>query len=63
MRVKLKNPCFTYSLPKGYEFEVVAEDDGFWTNYAFYQGWITMPNGHKVYASFDQDECEVLDWS
>lgn len=63
MRVKLKTNCLTYSLPKDYEFEVENQDDGFWTNHAFYQGWIKMPDGHKVFASFDQEECEVVDWS
>lgn len=60
MRVKLKEKCNIYGLPKGYEFEVDNEDDGFWSNHAFYQGWIKTPSGHKILASYEQNKCEVV---
>lgn len=63
MRVKLKKECLVYNLPKGYEFEVENQDDGFWSRCPFYQGWAKGLDGHKRLVTYDQDECEVVDWS
>ena len=62
MRVKLKQKCCVYNLDAGYEFEVTNQDDGFYTDVAFYQGWIKNRNGHRCLATFDQKDCEVIDW-
>lgn len=62
MKVKLKRASEVYDLPKGYEFTVTSQDDGFYTYHPFYQGWVKDSTGHKMLASFDQKECEVTDW-
>lgn len=68
MRVKLKNEFRNnwlldqYDIPHEVEFDVDNQDDGFYTNHAFYQGWVKDRDGHKMYMSFEQDDCEVIEW-
>ena len=40
---------------KGTEFEITNENDGFYTDLPFYQGWI---NG--MYMDFDQKDVDII---
>jgi hypothetical protein len=60
MRVKLKKE--SHGFPKGTEFEVTAKDDGFYTDYPFYQGWVKSEKGVKQLMGFEQEDCEVISW-
>jgi len=62
MRVKLKEKDTFFNLPKGYEFTVKSQDDGFYTDNPFYAGYVTNKKGQKFYATFDQDKCEVTEY-
>lgn len=62
MIAKLKQQCSAYDLPEGYEFTVDNSDDGEYSLCAFYQGWVTGLDGHESYATFDQEDCEIIDW-
>jgi len=62
MTVKLKQPRPVYNLPEGYEFTVDNFDDGEYSLMAFYQGWVKNLDGHEYLATFDQEDCEIIDW-
>ena len=49
MRVKLKEYNEASDVAKGFEFEVESQDDGFYTDHAFYQGWVEDSKGHKMF--------------
>ena len=50
-------------IKKGTEFEVMSQDSGEWSNCPFYAGWVADESGHKMYLSFEQDKCEVVNWN
>lgn len=60
-KVKINNNYFDDDMV-GLEFLVENENDGFYTDYAFYQGWITLKDGYKIYYGIEQKYCEVLEW-
>ncbi len=62
MKVKLKQDSHM-GIKKGTEFEVVGQDSGDWSNDSFYSGWVEDESGHKMYLSFEQDKCEVVNWN
>lgn len=57
--VKFKEDYMEFK--KGTQFIVDNEDDGFYTDYAFYQGWMTDKTGHKSYRGIEKKYCEVVD--
>lgn len=59
MKVKLKQDYLDFK--KGTEFTVDNQDDGFYTDHPFYQGWITDKKGHKSYTAFDKKYCKVTE--
>ena len=60
MIVKLKELDDILGIPKGFEFEVVHQDDGFYTDHPFYQGWVINSKGDKFYATYDKEKCEIV---
>lgn len=62
MKVKLKEYDSIMDVAQGYIFEVLNQDDGFFTDHPFYQGWVQDSNGHKMYIGYEQNQCEVVEW-
>lgn len=66
MRVKVKDSYkesfrYVYGTPDSWEFDVESQDDGFWTDVAFYAGSMYI-NGDRFHVSLDQKHCEVIRW-
>jgi hypothetical protein len=67
MRVKVKKDTFDFFNSEGYdfvssEFEVESQDDGEYSLCPFYAGWMEDNTGRKMWMSWDQDDCEVINW-